>query len=428
VNRNFVSFGITDPSLYKQKMLSWANQFNIFCFMDNNYYQLPNGTYECVLAAGAAKSISLQSGFALPALKQFHQQNGGWLFGYFGYDLKNELYQLHSHNADNIQLPDLHFFVPQTIILLNKNEIAISSLDNNAEKILQTLHALTITNKKLQQQVTFSSRFSKQQYIDVVNKLKTHIQKGDCYEINFCQEFFAEHVNINPLQTYNALTKISPNPFATCYKLNDKWLLCASPERYLKKQGNKIISQPIKGTAKRDVNNSVNDELSKQQLLYSAKERSENVMVVDIVRNDLSMICEEGTVKVDELFGLYSFPQVHQMISTISGLIKNNVHWVDAIAATFPMGSMTGAPKLKVMQLIEQYEKTKRGLFSGAVGYVTAENNFDFNVVIRSLLYNQTSQYLSYQVGSGITFYCDAASEYNECVIKAEAIKNIFEH
>ncbi|MBL7747847.1 MAG: chorismate-binding protein, partial [Chitinophagaceae bacterium] len=162
-------------------------------------------------------------------------------------------------------------------------------------------------------------------------------------------------------------------------------------------------------------------------LFHSAKDRSENVMVVDLVRNDLAKICTEGTVKVDELYGIYSFPQVHQMISTVSGELKQGISFADIIKATFPMGSMTGAPKKRVMELIEQYEQTRRGIFSGAVGYIAPNGDFDFNVVIRSIMYNAATRYLSYQAGSGITFYSDPEMEWEECLMKAAAIRKVLE-
>ena len=248
--------------------------------------------------------------------------------------------------------------------------------------------------------------------------------EGQFFEV---QEFFARNAVIDPFKVYQSLNKFSPNPFSALYKINDKYCICASPERYLRKSGKRIISQPIKGTAKRNVLNSKMDERNKNILFESDKEKNENVMVVDLVRNDLGKVCKEGTVKVDELFGIYSFPQVHQMISTISGELKDQFNWIDAVEATFPMGSMTGVPKRKVMQLVEQYEKTKRGLFSGAIGYVCPGGSFDFNVVIRSLLYNATEKYLSFQTGSAITFQSNAEAEYEECLLKAAAIKQVLE-
>ncbi|RZM13011.1 MAG: anthranilate synthase component I family protein, partial [Pedobacter sp.] len=252
------------------------------------------------------------------------------------------------------------------------------------------------------------------------------IRRGDCYEINFCQEFYAAGVVMDPLSAYTQLTSISPNPFSALYRLEDKWLLCASPERFLCKKNSTLISQPIKGTSKRNTDQDI-DKRNKESLYNSTKDRSENVMIVDLVRNDLSKVCREGTVKVDELFGIYSFPQVHQMISTISGEIDDSVSFEEIIRATFPMGSMTGAPKRRVMQLIEQYERTKRGLFSGAVGYLSPDGNFDFNVVIRSLFYNDTSNYLSLSAGSGITFYSDPELEWQECIMKIDAIGKLFQ-
>jgi para-aminobenzoate synthetase component 1 len=230
------------------------------------------------------------------------------------------------------------------------------------------------------------------------------------------------------LDLYESLTTISPNPFAAYYKLGDKHLLCASPERYLKKKGNKLFSQPIKGTSIRHPHNVQKDENSRLNLFHSEKDRSENVMVVDLVRNDLAKICQEGTVQVEELFGIYSFPQVHQMISTVSGLMRENMTIIEALKATFPMGSMTGAPKRKVMELIEKYEQSRRGLFSGAVGYISPDSDFDFNVVIRSILYNSTNKYLSFQTGSGITFYSNPEHEYEECLLKALAIQKVLRH
>jgi para-aminobenzoate synthetase component 1 len=262
----------------------------------------------------------------------------------------------------------------------------------------------------------------------VIEKLRQHILRGDCYEINYCQEFFVESANPDPLALYQALANVSPSPFSAYYSVDDHFLLCASPERYLKRTGDHILSQPIKGTAARDLVNPVNDELLKCTLAASEKDRAENVMVVDLVRNDLSRICETDTVFVSELFGIYSFPQVHQMISTITGKPRSDLHWTEMVARTFPMGSMTGAPKKRVLELIEQYERSKRGLFSGALGYVKPNQDFDFNVVIRSLLYNRTGQYLAWFAGSGITFNSDPEKEYEECLLKVAAFENIIKN
>ncbi|MBV4356445.1 anthranilate synthase component I family protein [Parasegetibacter sp. MAH-26] len=407
-------------------MLSWGNRFNICCLLDNHNYHLQHGSVECVLAAGSLKSIQLNAGNAFSSLKSFAQENNDWLFGHFSYGLKNEVENLSTVKEDHVQFPDLFFFVPETIILLDEKSVSISSEKFSAQEIFDQLQSTKQFDSAAKNPVTFQQRFSHDEYIQTINKLKAHILKGDCYEINFCQEFFADNISIDPELTYHSLSAVSPNPFAAYYKLDDKFLLCASPERYLKKENQQLISQPIKGTWQRNHESEAGDESYKQALYNSQKDRAENVMVVDLVRNDLSKICEEGTVKVDELFGIYTFPQVHQMISTISGTMRSDLHWVDAIKATFPMGSMTGAPKKRVMELIDQYEKTNRGIYSGAVGYVKPNGDFDFNVVIRSLMYNESNRYLSYQVGGGITFYSDPELEYEECLLKAQGIKRLF--
>ena len=200
--------------------------------------------------------------------------------------------------------------------------------------------------------------------------------------------------------------------------------MSASPERYLKKVGNQLISQPIKGTARRFAD-AVLDAQAKEQLSTDPKERSENIMIVDLVRNDLSRTAAKGSVQVEELCAIYSFEQVHQMISTITSEMLPEYKAVDALQTTFPMGSMTGAPKISAMQIIEQLEETKRGLYSGAVGYFTPEGDFDFNVVIRSILYNEQNQYVSFSVGSAITALSVPENEYEECLVKAKAMREV---
>ncbi len=403
-------------------MLNWANRFSIFCLLDNHQYQIHPHSVECMLAAGMRRSFSVPAG-RFEDLQAFIDKKPGWLFGHLGYDLKNEIDGLNSSHPDYIGFPDLFFFEPMLVIRLGANEITIEGDD--AEK-----HYYDILNSDdffstRPASVSISNRFSREEYITVISKLHGHILRGDCYEINFCQEFFADNAEIDPVAIYHGLSAVSPNPFSALYKLEDRFLICASPERYLCKSGQTLLSQPIKGTARRNTSSDAEDLFNKEQLYHSQKDRSENVMVVDLVRNDLSKVCKEGTVKTDELYGVYPFPQVYQMISTISGELRSEITFTDILKATFPMGSMTGAPKHSVLNLIERYEKTKRGIFSGAVGYITPAGDFDFNVVIRSIMYNSTSKYLSFQAGSGITFYSDPVKEWEECLLKAEAIRDL---
>ena len=407
-------------------MLNWANRFNICCFLDNHQYHSAHQTVECLVAAGAVQIFSPEKNI-LSQLSEFNKLHNDWLFGHLGYDLKNEIAPLQSVHPDHIGFPDIFFFQPEIVLQLKDTQLTISTLTKDPVIIFDEIQNSSWDMDHGSWAVNIEPRISKEEYITVIKKLLQHIQRGDCYEINFCQEFFSEDVLINPLHLYMQLTAISPNPFSCFYKLVDKYVLCASPERYLQKKGNRLLSQPIKGTFKRNLENEAADNELKLQLQQSEKDRSENVMVVDLVRNDLSRVCKEGTVQVEELFGIYSFPQVHQMISTITGELKDEVDLAEIIKASFPMGSMTGAPKLRVMELIEQYEKTKRGIYSGAVGYISPEKDFDLNVVIRSILYNANKRYLSYLVGGGITFYSDPEKEYAECLLKAEAIKKVLQ-
>jgi para-aminobenzoate synthetase component I len=415
-------FAISELENAKRKMLSWANRFGIFCFLDNHRYQTNYHSVECLLAIGSKSSFIANAGNALTDLQDFLNEKPRWLFGHLCYDLKNEIELLTSLHKDKIGFPDIFFFEPKIIIRLSEKEMEIESEDDAGkifEEIMQSDERLELPNEL----VNIQQRVSKKEYIDTIGELKKHILRGDCYEINYCMEFFAENAIADPLSVYQKLSKSSPNPFSALYKLEDKWLICASPERFLKKERNKILSQPIKGTSSRFLKDKNKDKESKEELFASEKDRSENVMVVDLVRNDLARVCKEGTVKVDELFGIYSFPQVHQMISTVSGELKEEISFTDIIRSTFPMGSMTGAPKRRVMELIDQYERSGRGIFSGAVGYITTEGDFDFNVVIRSIMYNASEKYLSFMAGSGITFYSNAEKEYDECLLKAEAMR-----
>ena len=405
-------------------MLNWSKQFSIFCLLDNHQYQIEPHTIECMLAAGSKRSITGSDMNSLDRLQQFINKKKSWLFGHLNYDLKNEIGLLTSSHTDHLGFPELFFFEPEYLVRLGNDTIVIDA--DNPYQVYHDILESTPAEADFTKSITdTNSRLSKDDYIETVRKLQQHILRGDCYEINFCQEFFSSDALVDPLVMYEKLSIVSPNPFSALYKLNDKYLICASPERFIKKDGAHILSQPIKGTAKRSSGQREEDELSRKNLYHSQKDRSENVMVVDLVRNDLSKVCKEGTVHVDELYGVYSFPQVYQMISTISGDLNDDISFTDIIRATFPMGSMTGAPKRNVLQLIEKYERSKRGIFSGALGYITPEQDFDFNVVIRSIMYNESNRYLSYQVGSGITFYSEPESEWEECLLKAAAIDKV---
>jgi para-aminobenzoate synthetase component I len=427
--RQFVSFAFSDLYNVKQQVLNWSARFNTFTFLDNQLYTSPENNYECLVAAGERARLKANAGGAFEKLKAFSLEQEDWLFGHFSYDLKSETENIPSTLPDHILFPDLFFFVPDILLLIFQHEIQIGIFGDHHQVIWEEIKNASVGVKsEVSVPLVVQKRMSRDEYLRVINKLRQHILFGDCYEINYCQEFFAEETILDPLDLFHALASISPSPFSAYYVVDNLFLLCASPERFLKRRGNKILSQPIKGTAARDLENAEHDELLRTTLAESEKERAENVMVVDLVRNDLSKICEANTVIVSELFGIYSFPQVHQMISTIIGKLRPDLYWTEMVAQTFPMGSMTGAPKKRVLELIEQYEKSKRGLFSGALGYVKPNQDFDFNVVIRSLFYNRTRHHLAYFAGSGITFNSDPEKEYEECLLKVAAFERIIKN
>ncbi|HLX65583.1 MAG TPA: anthranilate synthase component I family protein [Puia sp.] len=409
----------------------------ILCFLDNQGYpeRIAPGV-ECLLAVGVRDSWEAPAGEAFSTLKAWARDQREWLFGHFAYDLASETEPGSARSLpkpDPIGFPDLFFFIPQILIELSPAFIRIGCFEDDGEAIWRQIVDIPVgafpgagrggaSGGEGGRIPPFKARFTPAEYQDRVARLQRHMLRGDCYEVNFCQEFYSQPANLDVLAAWWSLSQASPNPFSCFYRVNGSYLLCASPERYLKKTGNRLFSQPIKGTSARYPDLPAADSASARDLFHSAKDRSENVMVVDLVRNDLSKICLPGSVGVEELYGIYPFPQVFQMISTITGTFSPDLHWTDAIRETFPMGSMTGAPKHRVVALIEQYERSRRGIFSGAVGYVSPWGDFDFNVVIRSILYNSDRRYLSYQVGSGITFYSRPEAEYEECRIKALGI------
>ncbi len=416
---------------YKQKLLVWSQQFSEVVWMDSNDYQQNYTSYDVVLAVDAFTSIQTDFQDAFTKLKDYQSITNDWLFGYLSYDLKNDVEDLKSENFDGLQFPEMFFMQPKKLFIIKGNVLQIQYLNSVADELESDLDSIESTSvkdeKPIQDSIKIKLRIHKDEYFNKLQKMLAHIHRGDIYEANFCQEFYAESSQINAVSTYQKLNAISRPPFATFLKIQDKYLLSASPERYLKKQGSQIISQPIKGTAKRS-SNAVTDNNLRDALSKSEKDRSENIMIVDLVRNDLSKTARKGSVQVEELCKVYTFPQVHQMISTISSKIEKATHPVDVIQSTFPMGSMTGAPKVSAMKIIEDLEETKRGLYSGAVGYFTPEGDFDFNVVIRSILYNQTNQYISYSVGGAITAKSDPLEEYEECLVKAKAMREVLEN
>ncbi len=406
---------------FKLKLPHWLLHFKYGCILDSNQHK---NSLDYIVAVSDQKEfiISPENKNSFEELKKYVDRNSYWKFGFLSYDLKNQIEQLDSKHFDGIKMPLLHFFSPQILIQIKNETIEIECSVFNPQKILDSIwDTEEIGNSFCSGSQKINARETEKEYKEKIKKIKNHIIEGDIYEMNYCTEFYMNSCYISPAALFSNLNTIAKAPFTSFYKYDDKYLICGSPERFLKKENQKLISQPIKGTAPRGKNKK-EDLIHKNNLFHSEKDRAENVMIVDLVRNDLAKTCKSGTVNVDELFGIYGFEQVWQMISTISGTLQDDIHFIDAIKNAFPMGSMTGAPKVMAMKLIEQYETSKRGLYSGAVGYITPQNNFDFNVVIRSILYNEAQHYLSFHVGGAIVYDSDPQLEYQECLLKAQSM------
>ena len=432
MQRTTRTYSIKSISNLNEKLLQWAQQYETAVWLDSNNHNQGYTSFHSILAVDEFTSIQTDVVNAFEKLKEYQSITQDYLFGYLSYDVKNATENLTSTNSDGLGFAELFFFQPQKILFIKNDSIEFQYLTMVDDEIDTDFEA--ICTQEIKQKNTASTRLEnggnivikpriqKQDYLFKVGEILEHIHKGDIYEANFCQEFYAENTRINPLDIYEDLNTISEAPFATFLKIDNQYLLCASPERYLKKEGAKIISQPIKGTAKRLVDLQ-EDQKTATALSKDIKERSENIMIVDLVRNDLSKSAKKGSVRVEELCKVSSFKQVHQMISTVVSELKDDVHLIDVIKDTFPMGSMTGAPKISAMKIIETLEETKRGLYSGTVGYFTPMGNFDFNVVIRSILYDSEKKYLSFSVGSAITAKSTPEKEYEECLLKAKAMQ-----
>ena len=429
--RTIQIFSVDNIQNFKEQLLLWSQQFETILWLDSNNYKQQYGSFDSALAAEEFTSIKTDYLNAFEKLKEYQTITKDYIFGYISYDVKNDVEQLSSKNFDGLNFADLYFFQPQKLLFIKGNTVEfhyLKMVDDEIEDDFEAIKKYQDSNsQEFENDIKIKLRVHKDEYHAKVNTVLDHIKRGDIYEANFCQEFYAENAKINPLKVYTHLNEISTPPFATFFKMEQQYVLSASPERYIKKEGNKIISQPIKGTAKR-LRSSIDDEKIASDLSRDIKERSENVMIVDLVRNDLSKTAKIGTVKVEELCKVYTFKQVHQMISTVVSKIEETTHPVDVLQSTFPMGSMTGAPKVSAMKIIENLEETKRGLYSGTVGYFSPENDFDFNVIIRSILYNEEKKYISYSVGSAITSKSIPEKEYEECLLKAKAMKYVLLH
>ncbi|MDO8366645.1 MAG: chorismate-binding protein, partial [Saprospiraceae bacterium] len=338
--RHTASFPIDDLVFWKKQLLYWAAEYEFGVYLDSNQYvgdggilRLPLSSegWECLAAVDAAEVLEANAGNAFEQLRAFHNDREDWLLGFFCYDLKNEVEQLSSQNHDGITLPDLGFFRPKTVVgikpvrFLETSQVSylleVQTLDPEPEAVFSAIKTANHASQKQENAgIKLQPRISKSDYLETVEAIRKHIAGGDIYEMNFCQEFFAENASLDPVAVFERLNAIGKAPFTTFLRWRDRYLLSASPERFLKKSGQKLITQPIKGTRRRG-KSAAEDEQIRLELAGSEKDRSENVMIVDLVRNDFSRNCLPGSVVVEELCGIYSFATVHQMISTVSGVL-----------------------------------------------------------------------------------------------------------
>ncbi|PID68478.1 MAG: aminodeoxychorismate synthase, component I [Flavobacteriia bacterium] len=417
------------PAGFLSKLWFWVCNFDTVQWLDTNNYENAYTSYKTVVALGAHSVLKTDYKGAFDQWQRYYKKANDYIFGFLGYDLKNDLEDLESSNPDGLDFPDMFFFQPKKLLFITDTYLETAYLEDYAHEWEQDLKS--ITQQQYNRSVTPSDftvhqRMDFRTYSGKFEQLQAHINRGDTYETNFCMEFYAEDVTLDPHEVFRQLNRNNPMPFAAFIKHGDYYVMSASPERFAGKKGNKIFTQPIKGTRKRGRNKDEDTAIIKE-LESNTKERSENIMIVDLVRNDLSRIAEKNSVNVEELCKIYTFPNVHQMISTVTCRVAEKLPVVEVIKALFPMGSMTGAPKISTMKIIDALEMHKRSLYSGAIGYVSPQGDFDFSVVIRTMLYNAKNRYLSMSVGGAITAKAEAEAEYEECLLKAEALLKTLE-
>lgn len=415
----------TGPSL-KAQLLHWAARHPYCVFLDSCDTDIDQfGRYDFLLGVAGVEATVWRDLKGLDAAMSTDPL--GWRLGYFSYDLKNALEpKLETTHSAAISVPDLQFFQPEIVIAREKGSSWLSVLRGYREDLMAEIEATPVQAAGVTGFSGFTSNFEAEAYKATVDQLREHIRNGDCYEINLSQNFRAEVEIGAPAALWQELVRLSPVPFAGYARFGDMHLLCASPERFLQLDSGVLCTQPIKGTAARG-HTTARDTVNKARLRTSEKEQAENVMIVDLSRNDLYRSCEVNTVEVPHLFEIQTFPQVHHLVSTVTGRKRKDIRPMQAFANTFPPGSMTGAPKFRTCELIDEYERSARGIYSGSLGYIAPGGDFDLNVVIRSLVYDAQSRRISYHVGGAITWDSDPEAEYQETLVKAAAIQKLFE-
>ena len=414
--KNFVKeYGL---DAFKALAYNYSRNFEHSCILDSCQLNtgVNGGNYEFLVAYGAEQYWDKYEFFE-KEIDDVHD----WVFGILGYDVKNNFEELKSENKAIIETPEVSFFIPEILITVDKME--------NVSIVKGTLSADFWNQKSSKSALEVdkpTSSVSKEYYLKKINEIHELIRCGEVYELNYCVPYSHSFTAFDPISFHLDLLEKSPVPMGSYYNVGHLHLCGASMERYLMKNKSKVLSQPIKGTIRKGISAQEDAELVKQ-LELSEKDRAENVMIVDLVRNDLARISESGSVNVDELFGIYSYLQVHQMISTVSATLKDDTSIAKIVRSTFPMGSMTGAPKIAAMEYIEDLEDFKRGWYSGSIGYIDPERNMDFNVIIRSVICDEEQQVINYNAGGAITIDSDPEEEWKEVQLKTKAIRELLD-
>ncbi len=401
-----------------ENLVIWSARFTHFAF-----YITSKKEFKAGFGSKSSISLSTTQG-AFDRLESYQSGLETTAMGFLGYDLKNDLESLSSINTDPIKAPEASFFEPQVKISFADGALELESDDSDLIlELIQVAHG-AVPNFNQNLPVSLDPQTSRDGYLEQAYRIKDHLKKGDIYEANYCIQFSGNSLSFDPHTYFIDLQKKTEAPFSVFAKFDEFYVMSASPERFLKRTGSHVISQPIKGTKKRSEDPIIDLSL-KNDLREDKKEQSENVMIVDLVRNDLSRVAKRGTVRVDELFGVQTFRTVHHLVSAVSCELDAGKNSWDLIKACFPMGSMTGAPKVSAMQIIGETESFKRGVYSGAFGFMEPNGDFDFNVLIRTMLYNSATGALGLSVGSAITIDAVPEKEYEECLLKAHALMDI---
>ncbi|HLW40449.1 MAG TPA: chorismate-binding protein [Brumimicrobium sp.] len=386
--------------------------------MKNIFTYFTNNKDFTLLAFDAITCFEGDDVDALDAFLNRHKED--YRFGFVSYTSHNHP----SNKKDKIGFPKIGFFVPRYVVEIDKKgTLTYLKGNKNGYSSRKIDGFLNHSKGESRNQVQLESQLTQSEYLTQINALQADMNREKVGVVVFCQEFYAEKQEINPKTTYFQLNQKSKSPFSCFVQWNEKYVLSASPERFIKKEGTKLITQPIKGTAKRGKTQE-EDEAFKNRLLSSEKEIEENTLVVEGIKNDLMQVAKKETVDVESFSQIHSFETVHQLISTISAEIEPETSFGTILKTVFPMGSMVGFPKEKALKLLDKYEAFNRGLYSGTIGYIQPNGNFDFNVVIRSILYDDENKTIICPVGGGITLQSSPEDEYNECLIKLNVLQD----